>query len=246
MDRLTTLLRLSSPQVTEDLQVASGFLVLAEQDQVVRWCHQVSSAHPFLAIRFQHAHAPLTQALPDNLGISWAEDSELAALVRLLTAELMKERCGGGMMRQHLAELMLIRLLRDILEHQRAPAGLLAGLAHPQIARALVALHDHPEHGWTVERLAEHAAMSRTAFIEHFRRVLGEPPGSYIAHWKLMTAQRLLEQGGTVAQAAVRAGYSGPTALTRAYRARFGCSPKHHKATLNHTRDRQPLQEITL
>ncbi|MFY0663076.1 MAG: helix-turn-helix transcriptional regulator [Natronospirillum sp.] len=232
MDRLTTLLRLSLPYISEDPANAAGFLVLDHETRSVRWRLRAQPSLPMLAISFRQRHAPLAYALHDNLVMSWAENPELSALVSLLSAELASSRCGGGMMRQHLAEVILIQLLRTVLEQQQAPAGLLAGLAHPQIARALVALHDHPEQGWTVERLAEHAAMSRSAFIEHFRRITGEPPGSYIARWKLLTAQRHLVQGNTVAQAARQAGYSGPTALTRAYRHHFGCSPKHHKTIL--------------
>ncbi|MFC3853714.1 helix-turn-helix domain-containing protein [Salinispirillum marinum] len=230
MDRLTTLLRLSLPLITHDPAKAAGFLILDHHAKTIYWRQRARPDEQSLAILFQHPHAPLAYALTDNLRMSWAENPDLSALVGLLSTELNSSRCGGGMMLQHLTEVILIQLLRTVLEQQQAPDGLLAGLAHPQIARALVALHDHPEQGWTVERLADHAAMSRSSFIEHFRRVIGEPPGSYIAHWKLHTAQRLLNQGSSVAAAARHAGYSGPTALTRAYRQHFGCAPKHHKA----------------
>ncbi len=105
-------------------------------------------------------------------------------------------------------------------------AGLIAGLADPQLARALTAVHEQPGAAWSLERMAEAAGMSRSAFAARFRSVVGQPPGDYLADWRLSLAQGWLRAGRPVKTVASDLGYANASALSRAFAQRLGVSPR--------------------
>jgi transcriptional regulator GlxA family with amidase domain len=71
-------------------------------------------------------------------------------------------------------EVLLVEALRWAGgDHSTDPAGLLAGLRDPSLARALTAMHADIRADWTVARLAGIAGMSRSAFSAKFGSVVG-------------------------------------------------------------------------
>jgi AraC-like DNA-binding protein len=55
--------------------------------------------------------------------------------------------------------------------------GMLAGMSHPKLRRALVAMHEQPQQDWTLDALAALCGMSRSVFANSFRNTLGSTPG---------------------------------------------------------------------
>jgi transcriptional regulator GlxA family with amidase domain len=104
--------------------------------------------------------------------------------------------------------------------------GLLAGLAHPQVAKVLLAIHETPERQWGLEAMAELALMSRSKFAELFKRIVGQSPGDYVIEWRIIVAQGLLKQNKPVALVANAVGYENGSALARIFRKKLGMSPK--------------------
>ena len=49
-------------------------------------------------------------------------------------------------------------------------------------------MHERPAHAWTLEELARTARLSRTAFAENFKRVVGETPIAYLTRWRMTLA----------------------------------------------------------
>jgi transcriptional regulator GlxA family with amidase domain len=125
-----------------------------------------------------------------------------------------------------LIEVVFIQVLRDLMDQQRLQVGLLAGLAEPRLARAINAMHADPARSWTLEDLAATAGMSRARFAVKFREVVGTTPGSYLGEWRLGVAQSLLRQGKPVQLVSDIVGYGSASALSRAFRAQVGRSPK--------------------
>ena len=80
---------------------------------------------------------------------------------------------------------------------------------------ALVAVHDEPQQAWTLERLADTAGMSRTAFATRFRAVMDQPPGEYLFRLRMALARDGLQSGQSLKQIAAAVGYT-PTSLSRA------------------------------
>jgi AraC-like DNA-binding protein len=173
------------------------------------------------------ASHPLARALPPLVALPLREAPGLEHTLALLFAETEQLRCGHRLLADRLFEVLLIQLLRWLLDHAAAcglPPGLITGLGDPRLARALVALHEQPGQDWTLERMAAQAGMSRSAFAAAFRTAVGQTPADYLADWRLALAQAALRAGRPVKQLAPELGYANPSALSRLFRQRVGCS----------------------
>mgnify|MGYP003642257514 FL=1 len=103
---------------------------------------------------------------------------------------------------------------------------MLAGLSHPRLRNALVAMHEEPTKTWTLEVLAERAGMSRSVFASTFRDVVGDTPGQYLQGWRIRMAQQALKRGRPIKIIAGEVGYGSEVALSRAFKAYTGMSPR--------------------
>jgi AraC-like DNA-binding protein len=124
-----------------------------------------------------------------------------------------------------LSELLVLHLLRIAMSSGGPRMGVLAGLADPRLAKALVAMHAQPAEAWTLQRLAERAGMSRARFALHFQQVVGQTPMDYLAGWRMGLAMAELRRGRPVGQVAQQVGYGSASALARVFSARVGVSP---------------------
>ncbi|WOB07198.1 AraC family transcriptional regulator [Piscinibacter gummiphilus] len=172
---------------------------------------------------------PLARALPPVVVLPLAQLPTLEHTLTLLFAETEQVRCGHRLLANRLFEVLLLQLLRWLLDHPEesgVPAGLLNGLSHPQLAKALVALHEAPGDGWTLPRMAERAGMSRSAFAAAFKSHVGEGPAEYLAQWRLSIAQTRLRLGAPLKTIAEELGYSSASALSRVFAQKVGRSPR--------------------
>ena len=142
-------------------------------------------------------------------------DPALQQAVQLIGSEWQTPRCGGPLLLQRAGDILFIGLLRHLIAQPRTPHGLLNGLSDTRLARALVAVHSEPQNAWTLERLAEAAGMSRTAFATHFRAVMDQTPGDYLYRLRMALARDHLARGRGLKQTAAAVGYT-PTSLSRA------------------------------
>ena len=106
------------------------------------------------------------------------------------------------------------------------PQSWLRGLTDPRIARALAEIHRAPDQAWTLAELASGAAMSRTAFAQRFRALVGKTPVSYLATWRMQKAAYFLEMGTmSISEIAPRVGYASELAFAKAFRRLIGIPP---------------------
>ncbi|MFF0542152.1 helix-turn-helix transcriptional regulator [Nocardia thailandica] len=171
---------------------------------------------------------PLARALPPVLLVPLAEVDGLDEALTLLFAEIDRHRCGHRLIADRLFEVVLLQLLRWLLDHpDRAglPPGLLTGIADPQLAPALLAVHEAPGQDWTLDTMAQRAAMSRSAFAARFRDRVGTTPLDYLTGWRLALARMWLRDGRPVKAIAADLGYANHSALTRVFTQKVGCSP---------------------
>ena len=145
------------------------------------------------------------------------EEPALRLSVTMIEAELNTVRCGQPALLNRAGDILFIGLLRYLVAHPSEHGhGLFSGLADPKIARALVAMHQRPSFDWDLELLAQEAGMSRTAFAAKFREVMQRTPGKYLSAIRLAIAQRTVDLGKGLKEAARAAGYSNTSALSRA------------------------------
>ncbi len=150
--------------------------------------------------------------------VSLADDEPALQLaVAMIESELDAPRCGQPALLNRAGDILFIGLLRYLVAHPSdQESGLFNGLADPRIAKALVAMHQRPAFAWDLELLAKEAGMSRTAFATKFHQTMRRPPGKYLAAIRLALAQRAVDLGKGLKEAAKVAGYENSSALSRA------------------------------
>ena len=97
-----------------------------------------------------------------------------------------------------------------------------------RILRAVAAFYAAPEEKWSVERLAEVAAMSRTAFAVRYRELIGATPLKSVRQLRMqLAADELARAGGSSRLRALAAqlGYRSDAAFIRAFAKEFGVTP---------------------
>jgi AraC-like DNA-binding protein len=174
-------------------------------------------------------HNPLVVALPALVLVPLDQVDGLQPALDLLFAETDRVRCGSRLLADRLFEVVLIQLLRWLIDHPGASGvgnGLIAGLADPRLARLLVALHAAPAEAWPLERMAAQAGMSRTAFAVAFKRATNATPAGYLADWRLTLAMSELRAGRLLKAVAESVGYGSATALSKAFKQRYGVAPR--------------------
>jgi AraC-like DNA-binding protein len=188
-----------------------------EQDGADLICVSVEYGAPF--------GGPLIEGLPAMLVVPLDEHASLQMSLQMLFDEAFSARQGRSAAVDRLSELVLIHLLRAVLLQGHLKSGVLAALADPRLARALQAIHTDAARPWSLEQLAITAGMSRARFAAHFASVVGQPPGEYLASWRIGLAQGLLAKGRQLKHVADEVGYGSATALTRAFLLKTGVTP---------------------
>ncbi|MEO1204340.1 MAG: AraC family transcriptional regulator [Pseudomonadota bacterium] len=177
---------------------------------------------------------PLQSALPELFVLRLKDAPTLALTLEQLFGEAAEEHCGRDAILDRLSEVALILILRDLMDERRLDIGLLAGLADPKLKRAINAIHERPDHNWTLDRMAEQALMSRARFAERFHEVVGMTPGAYLSDWRLGLAKSMLLKGASVQTVACDVGYGSASALSRVFSSRCGMSPTEWRRTARH------------
>lgn len=151
--------------------------------------------------------------------------ARLAQLVTMVGKEAADAQPGADFALTRLVDLLLIESMR-MTASDTAPPGLLRGLADARLARVLSQLHAQVDRPWTSEQLAKLAALSRSAFFERFRRVMGLGPMEYLLAWRMEIAKTLLRnEQRPVAEVAERVGYGSASAFSLAFHRQVGQAP---------------------
>jgi AraC-like DNA-binding protein len=169
---------------------------------------------------------PLLTALPRMIHISNHASGALGEYFKFALAET-RNRMGGECMLGRISELMFVDVIRRYLESLPADrTNWLSGLRDQYVGRALMALHANPSRDWTLEALAQEAALSRSAFAERFAQYVGQPPMQYLTNWRMQLATNYLRNGTeSVAAIANRVGYDSEAAFSRAFKKVVGTPP---------------------
>ncbi len=173
---------------------------------------------------------PLLAALPRVLHVSGATlgpDSWVASFLRAAVVESNQRRPGGEAVLERMSEMLFVEVLRRYVDALPAgQTGWLAGMRDPAVGRVLALLHEKPDAPWTLERLADDAAMSRSTLHERFVHFIGQPPMHYLAQWRMQVAATLLrDTQAKLIEVALDVGYESEAAFSRAFKRAAGVPP---------------------
>ena len=187
----------------------------------------------FFAFDTRHADM-LLNVLPPVVHIRQEADrAALRSSIERIMQELRTPQPGGFLVAQHLAHLMLLQALRIFLaQGPDAGIGWIYALGDRQIGAAMNALHGDPARKWTIQSLADVAAMSRSTFALRFKERVGESPIDYLTRWRmLLAADWLLASRDAIAVIAPALGYASESAFSTAFKRVMGCAPRDYVRT---------------
>ncbi len=152
----------------------------------------------------------------------------LALAAGLMEQEIRADEPGTDTIVQALLDTVFTYALREIAT-ERGEAG--HGWSHatrdPQVRRALTLMHERSSHPWTLEELAQHAGLSRTALAERFRHAMGDTPLNHLRLLRMQRAMRLLaESGHRLETVAAEVGYQDAFSFSKVFKRTVGVSPK--------------------
>lgn len=170
---------------------------------------------------------PILRALPRLIHLratgaagQWREASLRYALERANVP-------GGSELAARIPEMVLVDALRQYVEAiPPEQTGWLAALNDPLVGPAIALLHADPAEPWSVSRLANELAVSRSLLAERFTEAIGQPPMRYLTYWRMQLAANLLRSTTlSVGEIAARVGYDSEAAFSRAFKRRFESAP---------------------
>lgn len=171
----------------------------------------------------------LIATLPPVLVVAADECHEQVG--EMIAAEIDCPAPGQQLVLDRLLDLALITKLRAWFDRPGAtPPAWYTAMADPVVGQALRLLHNQPARPWTVALLAERCGVSRATLARDFRALVGVPPMSYLADWRVCWAADLLRETDTTVEAvAHRVGYSNAFALSTAFKRLRGTTPTEHR-----------------
>ncbi|MCE0495196.1 AraC family transcriptional regulator [Vibrio salinus] len=149
----------------------------------------------------------------------------LKPILNLIIAENTLRHRGSDAILNRLSELIFIYSLRHYLNQNPTEVSLLALYADTRLSLAVDAIHTHPGTNWTIDKLAQISAMSRTRFAVYFKSRSGWTVMQYITWWRMQVALGLLKQGESVSTVSYQVGYQSESAFSRVFAKHFGCNP---------------------
>ncbi len=93
------------------------------------------------------------------------------------------------------------------------------------IAQAVALIHDEHANRLTLEDLARASGLTAFQMIRLFKRATGLTPHGYLTQTRLVAAALRLEQGTSLADAALAVGFYDQSAFTRHFKRAYGITP---------------------
>ncbi len=179
----------------------------------------------------------LEQLFPRTIHLSSESCCELArmnSVFRLIDMESDPSSSGGVPVVGRLVQALLMQTLRAWLTSDADEEA--SGVPHlfngrgatldPIVGPVVRLIHSEPERPWTVPELARQTRLSKSAFSERFRRVVGRPPLDYVTEVRMHKACRLLMNTGLcIKRIAGLVGYESVSAFSSTFKRRVGRAP---------------------
>ncbi|WP_460539774.1 AraC family transcriptional regulator [Glycomyces halotolerans] len=193
-------------------------------------CPDGSTAVLVASYRATGRHDRLLRSLPPALVVE--DGTEVCAWLDAAAAEIADRKPGTQALIDRLFDWGLVCTLRTWFDQEGcASPNWYRGFSDPVVGPALEAMHTSPERPWTVATLAAESGVSRALLAKRFTEIMGEPPLSYLADWRMEVAEGMLaDHDRTIAEVARAVGYADAFGFSAAFKRRRGMSPSAFRA----------------
>lgn len=174
---------------------------------------------------------PGIEVVPDRYVISGNRFTAGGAVPAAdLMLHLIGARCGAAIAGQ-VADSFLYDARAEGARPQRP--GLLPGSNDPRLSAALTLMGQHLESPLSLADVAARQGLGLRRLEQVFRQGLGQGPGAAYLELRLQAARRLMaDTRHPIREIALRCGFGDPTSFSRAFRKRFGASPRGVRVAL--------------
>jgi len=185
---------------------------------------------------FSHNHAifdKLVKQMPEIIVVKRSEHSASAQIIDLILAESKSSNQNTSLLLNRLSDCLFYLIVRDNIDIEN---GIFAAFTHPQLSSAMELIHQSLDDGkdkdrLVLEELATAANMSRSAFANLFKEIVGQSPVDYQTQWRMTQAYRwLADDGVTTLEAALRCGYESEGSFSKAFKRVIGIGPGRVRA----------------
>ena len=164
--------------------------------------------------------------LKEAIVLDYSDDPKMRFIFEALIEEYLKSGPACAAMMEALMNQCLIAVLRAAETQTDGSLPWLSAMDDPRIAKVIDAILDRPENNYSVESLADIAAMSRATFVRHFEKCFDRPPMDYLRDVRLRRAAQLLQVDAVpVGAVGGKVGYASRSHFSKAFSEQFGMSP---------------------
>ena len=164
--------------------------------------------------------------LKEAIILDFSGNEHMHGIFAALTNECHRCKSASSAMMTALMNQCLIEVLREIDRQCEGSLPWLSALEDPRLSEVVEAILDHPEQSYTLESLADIAAMSRATFVRHFEKSFQRTPMDYLRDIRLRRGAQLLQTSELpVETVAGKVGYASRSHFSRAFNEHYGVSP---------------------
>lgn len=145
-------------------------------------------------------------------------------LIGGLEKSLSEERFGSALLADSIFLQLMIDFNRLVIEENPGRSRSM----DPKIDETLRYINRNLSSELSVEQLAGMCYLSRYYFMRRFKESTGYTVHNYICQKRLTAAARLLEEGMSVTEAAMRVGFSEYSSFLRSFKKLFGLTPSEY------------------
>lgn len=153
---------------------------------------------------------------------SWAASPEVLTMAEALLQPAPASSPFHRLQQESQALNLFQSALQQIAPHTARPDP----RARQRVQQLLDLLHQDPGQDWSLAALAQAIGSNPTTLQKQFRQSTGHSIAEYIRSHRLKQARCELQQGQSVTEAALNAGYSSPANFATAFKRQFGLSPR--------------------
>ncbi|MCH1497204.1 MAG: AraC family transcriptional regulator [Rubripirellula sp.] len=186
---------------------------------------------------------PLDIGLPDMVRLMQDREPTLSLcqpMLAMIQSARRDRPVGWSVVVRRLSELILLQTVASALESRAAESSdsnsgvfrMMRAATDAVIGPVLRVMVEKPEAPWTVPQMARLGKVSKSAFSDRFRRLVGLPPLQYLTEIRMGKSRRLLRDSDVeIGEIAYLVGYESPSSFSNVFKRWHGISPIEYRRT---------------
>ena len=164
--------------------------------------------------------------LKEAIVLDFSDNSTMRGIFEMLIDEYRRDGPASAAMMTALMNQCLIGVLREAEAQANGALPWLSALDDPRLAKVIDTVLEDPGRNYTLDSMADIAAMSRATFVRHFEACFSRTPMDYLRDVRLRRAAQLLQtQSLPIDNIASRVGYASRSHFSRSFSEQYGVSP---------------------